>query len=543
MSEQSIRTRTRSRWLALLAVIAIAALPMAGLAMAQPAAPKAAAAPQNLQWQMVHNRPGTYWYTLSFPSRNVGYVAGGPDADANEGRGSAVIAKTTDGGLTWTVTTVPDTQYYMRGFDCKDENTCWLSGGSNSYANRIRYTTNGGATWGYGNNRLPYTKWTWSAGYTGVGNSVLIGTTGWWDDPNLKANVLRSTDGVNFDAVTIDGSSLVVWDFSCPSPGVCFAPAKDRVHYTANNGASWSTYRLPTSQYYRGIDCVNNTTCWVVGDNALIFSTTNGGVSWQANFVPPAGSLPRLWDVDMLDSQNGYAVGCYSLNSSGACVGGGLLLRTTNGVVWEMLPSPADNEIADLKVFSMDELIVVDGVGRIWYGKVPPTPTPTPTATDTPTPTPTATPTATPTHTPTITPTPTPSAARIAGVVFEDLNEDLLYNQEFEPGLPGAVMALRQGPFERYLATSGPDGSFLFDDVAPGQYTLVQKAPALGFGHNRSTTTLSVRAGDRFTFYIPQNVHLAPTPTPTPQPSCYCSFLPAILKEPEPASTVPPTEP
>lgn len=551
MSSPSLRIPKRRAWLVLATVMAVVVLPFAGLALAQPGertAPAQTARPQGLIWQQVHHSPGVYWYTLAFPTSSVGYVTGGQDWNVNNGVGPVTIAKTTDGGRTWTTAQVPNTQYYMRGLACKDANTCWLTGGSSP---RIRRTINGGQTWLDAYDRYGYRGWTWSASYTGTGNTVLIATTGYFpydpNDPNSanrEANYLRSTDGVNFDRVVSDQNSLVQWDFACPSPGVCYTSSKGRAYVSTNDGVNWTRRSVPEAyinDFFYGIDCVDNNTCWMVGRPGRILITYNGGASWQHANVSFNTPYPRFWHVDMLDAQHGYAVGCDNVtitDPQNICTGQGMIYRTDDGVNWYRIPAPTTADIMDLHVFSMDQVLIVDWSGKIWLSEAEPTPTPTPTATPTDTPTPT------PTHTPTVTPTPTPSVAVISGVVFEDLNSDLLYNQEFEPGLPNAVLALRQGPFERYTATSAPNGSFVFVGVAPGQYTLVQKSAPTGFALNPSAVTFPVRAGDQLTFYVPQQVYVPPTATPTPPSSgCFCSFIPMILKEPPTDVTPLPPEP
>ncbi|OGO51530.1 MAG: hypothetical protein A2148_01230 [Chloroflexi bacterium RBG_16_68_14] len=76
---------------------------------------------------------------------------------------------------------------------------------------------------------------------------------------------------------------------------------------------------------------------------------------------------------------------------------------------------------------------------------------------------------------PTATPTPTaevPAAtATISGVVFDDLDGDGARAPD-EPGLPDKQLALRgSGAFARFGRTSA-DGSFLFDGLPPGQYSV-----------------------------------------------------------------------
>ena len=110
------------------------------------------------------------------------------------------------------------------------------------------------------------------------------------------------------------------------------------------------------------------------------------------------------------------------------------------------------------------------------------TPTETPTATWTPTPTETATPTATPGPPPTATSTPTatPYVASVSGRVWNDRNLDGVQDLD-EPPLPGAYVELRDaqgnlvGKFGPTTVDNG--GLYLFTDVLPGDYTVVEINP------------------------------------------------------------------
>lgn len=541
MHTQSHRPGSRRRWLLPLFLIVALAAPLSLLAA--PETSLSAAGPQattELTWQQVHVSEGVYWYTLAFPTDQVGYATGGPDWNVNGGAGQATVAKTIDGGRTWTAAKVDRTQFFMRGLACKDANTCWLTGGSSP---RIRRTVDGGQTWLDAYDRYGYRGWTWSAGYTGAGNTVLVATTGYFpydpNDPNSEkreANYLRSTDGTSFDRVVSDQNSLVQWDFACPSPGVCYTPSKGRVYVTTNDGVSWTRRSAPSSyanDFFYGIDCVDNNTCWMVGRPGRILITYNGGTSWQHANVSFTTAYPRFWHVDMIDAQHGYAVGCDNVTPKpptendppeNVCLNGqGMIYRTDDGMNWYRIPSPTTADVMDVHALSMDEVVIVDWSGKIWRSVAQPTPTPT----HTPSPTPTN--------------TPTPSVGTVSGTVFEDLNQDLLYTED-EPGLPGAVLVLMQGPFERYSATSGPDGKFVFASVEPGQYTLKQKTapPDLSgrtgggekaFAVADTLITFFIGAGQALTSYVPQTIALPATPTPTP-PVFYCGYLPMITTEP-----------
>lgn len=540
-----------ARWLLpLLLVISLAipagnALLPASLRSVSEAAP--AQQTSSLSWEMVKDAPGVFWYTVDFPTPNVGYAIGGADWNVNGGSGPVTFGKTTDGGRTWTTKVISGPNRFMRGLTCKDANTCWIAGSSNP---RIWRTVNGGDTWTQANLVYPYASWLWSAGYTGNGTTVLAGPTGYFADvppgsaPNRLANFMRSTDGQNFTNVIADQAGLVQWDFACPDPGICYSASKERAYRTANDGVTWTKYNVPFAigtRYY-GIECASTNTCWLAGAKndslaSIIVMTQSGGASWSpSNIVATVGSRPRLWDIAMVDAQHGYAVGCTNTatDASEACVNGGqgLLLRTTDGINWQEIPAPSSADLMDVYAFSMDEVIVLDWSGKIWRGTGAPTPTPTststPTATNTPTATPTRTPTATPTHTPTATPThtpsptPTPSVGQITGNVFADANGND-YPDPGEPGLAGAVMLLQAGDVTVNTATSDANGDFMFGDVAPNVYVLRQQQAPAGYALSSNVMVFAVAANTTWQVRVPQSMT-----TPTPPSTCSCSYLPAL---------------
>ena len=326
---RSRKLTKKALWLLPLILVVALAVPVSASVSQAGSAPAAKAAPvlqggNDLDWQMVANAPGIFWYTVYFPTPSVGYALGGPDWNVNDGIGPAYLGKTTDGGTTWTVNQIANTNRFMRGLVCTDISHCWISGAS---TNKIMFTADGGATWQNGiiaNNA--WNGWLWSAGWTGTGTTVLTGTTGYCPDgdpdpncPNRKANILRSTDGtLFFPKVADDPREFVVFDFSCPVAGTCYAAAKQTAFYSGDNGNTWFRKVVPLGRYF-GIWCTDANTCWEVGANNgattdglfLIYRTIDGGQNWQqASGGIAGGNRPRFYNVQMADSQHGYAVGC-----------------------------------------------------------------------------------------------------------------------------------------------------------------------------------------------------------------------------------------
>ena len=318
---------------------------------------------------------------------------------------TATYAKTTDGGATWEVKPFPETATggkWMRGVECKDADNCWVVG----QGSRVVGTVDGGKTWG-GVSVTGYHGWMYSVALTGVGNTVMVG---------LTDKFARSTNGYTFaylgDAYV--PHYVVRSGISCPTPGLCYASAKlGRFYKSTDNGLHWSAIPTGVSDWLWDIDCVDANTCWVVGNQAMIWNTKDEFKTFarQQLGIP---STTFFVGVDMLDATHGYAVGCARPSPDfSTCGNGGVVYRTEDGVTWQMLPWFTNNLLTNVHIRTMDDIFVTDWNGVVWHGIAadPPTETPTATPTETPTetPTPTSTPTETPTETPTATPTETPT--------------------------------------------------------------------------------------------------------------------------------------
>ena len=483
----------------LLAVCLILALviPAVGVFAAGSARVSAApAASTPLTWTQVHQLPeGQHYYGIYFPTKDVGYAVSGPDWNVNNGSGAPTyISKTTDGGKTWTSKPIPNTDGWMRGITCTDANNCWITG--KVKGSRILRTADGGATWTTIKNSSGYPNWLWSAGQTGQGTTILAGTTCYDPkDGGAVANWLRSTDGQNFEGIIARPGVLtcwVQWDIECPIPGLCYSAGKDYVWRTNNNGKNWTGYFIePTRQY--GLSCTSASSCWIVGKNPWVRSTTNSGANWTANAVVGMPSTGHFWDVAMLDNTTGYAVGCDKMTTDNTdrCIGKGAVYKTEDGMMWLPIPAPGTADLMDIWAFSVDNIIVVDWSGKIWHGTGEPEPTPTPTATA------------------------TPDTGTVAGIAFDDANGDALRDDD-ERGLPAATLLVRHGQTEIATVVSGEDGAFRFEGLAPGQYTLVETVAPAGFARSPFLATFRIGVNQELTVYLAHEATGAETPTPTP---------------------------
>jgi len=117
------------------------------------------------QVQVTTSIANCYFWKISFPSTDIGYVALQQNSSS---RSNIVFYKTTDGGNTWVSNGIPETSvglatnnlhFYLQGMSFVSTNEGWMGGASGlgDHTKSFLRTTNGGTTWfpaGYNNTYL-----------------------------------------------------------------------------------------------------------------------------------------------------------------------------------------------------------------------------------------------------------------------------------------------------------------------------------------------------------------------------------------------------
>jgi len=205
------------------------------------------------------------------------------------------IFKTDDGAVSFTTQV---TTHGIEAIQMFDINNGYAGGESGIVFN----TTDGGLNWtAIGSIGVPLTDMdfaTSSQGYACGDNGTVFSISG-TSVTNLNCGSYSYFSGIS--APSVDN----VW--------VC---GGNRIYYY--NGTSFTSQPSPGGNF-NDIHCINNQEGWVVGDEGIIYHTSDGGAFWAPQTNPDTQDR-SLYGVFFLDSNTGWAVGFH-----------GIILHTTDG--------------------------------------------------------------------------------------------------------------------------------------------------------------------------------------------------------------------
>ncbi len=242
------------------------------------------------------------------------------------GMDSGKVARTTDGGNTWTVldlSTIKEVSLIY--FINRNNGWIWLNPGS------IAVTTNAGAYW---------TMYTMPYAYDNVKQAVFEDSLSGWVITDYR-HLLRTTNGGLSWTLKSTGTSGNL-DYLCFKDlnSGWITTSSGQIIETTNGGNNWFTQNNPVSAKFNSVFFNDAVTGWIVSDNGLILKTTDGGIDWASVPNPGSGNLTHIF---FINDMTGW-VSC----------SGGMILKTTNrGGNWNMI------QIANLPSNSMcfiDEL-------------------------------------------------------------------------------------------------------------------------------------------------------------------------------------------
>ncbi|MBI2046999.1 hypothetical protein HYT26_02450, partial [Candidatus Pacearchaeota archaeon] len=233
------------------------------------------------------------------------YAAGGAPIIGGQG----IVLKTTNGGETWELQSLPTTEP-LRAIKCVDAETCYAAGEG------IILKKSATTPWTLAN-RSGQTLWGIEA--TNSLNAVAVGNLG---------TRLRTTNG---------GLS---WSGYMPPISGTFQPTLSSIifideehgwvvgeegvlRYTDDGGATWTNLNSSETLGLSDIFTLDGETIWTCGSFSHISKSTNSASSWTDYSIPPVGGCG---EIEFANSTFGWLFG-----------NGGILHSSDGGERWEMI--------------------------------------------------------------------------------------------------------------------------------------------------------------------------------------------------------------
>jgi len=218
----------------------------------------------------------TAWVTQ--PSGTTALLAKVDFVDQNTGWvvGDGLVLRSTNGGTAWAPQPTGVAGALWRDVMFRDSSVGIVVGNTG----RIARTTDGGATW-----TLVRSGGSQLRGISRVGDT-------WWV-VGESGLVTKSIDnGVTWSTVTAPGSPMLfgVW-FLDANKG--FAVGGTRIYGTTNGGTTWAAIGPVAGGTLRGVGFANSSVGYAYGDAGRLFYTLDGGTTWT---VGTSGTTQGLWD-------------------------------------------------------------------------------------------------------------------------------------------------------------------------------------------------------------------------------------------------------
>jgi photosystem II stability/assembly factor-like uncharacterized protein len=288
---------------------------------------------------------GITFYSARFATDNIVYISGS----------NGHYYKSTDAGATWVPLHYRFTSTRIRDVSFANLDTGWVVG-----TTFIAKTTDGGFTW---------TEQT--SPFTGDINEVVAVNSQLVIAGADGGNVVRTSDGGATwttipTGISGTNSDILAIDFVNENFGIV-AAYNGNVATTTNGGLTWNIVGLITGSNPWDMDMVTETHGWVSGTGERIFRTTDGGATWTQQLS--VGGL-GTYGISFMDTLNGVAGGTGG-NTYYTTDGGDTwspAITKPGQTVWgiHMEPSPVHGSVAATACASGYVYISKDG-GRNWF--------------------------------------------------------------------------------------------------------------------------------------------------------------------------------
>ncbi|MFN2396309.1 MAG: YCF48-related protein [Bacteroidales bacterium] len=244
-------------------------------------------------------------HAVDFANDSVGWAVGGQITNASNGTSKGVILKTTDGGQTWELLTLPSS--LISDVDFINENEGWAVGRDG----KIMRGTGGGQYWNTQESPI-------NGLLTGV--SFVDDDNGWIVSRDYWGEIIHTSDGGNTWTEQSNPSMKPLHDVFFINENKGWAVGMDTtIIRTTDGGQNWLQVApyVVTGARFSSVFFIDEMKGWVVGTNGRIVLTEDGGLTWQE---AESGTTASLESVYFIDQYNGWAVGDQ-----------GIILRSVDG--------------------------------------------------------------------------------------------------------------------------------------------------------------------------------------------------------------------
>lgn len=253
-------------------------------------------------WTGYDGLPSTFQVTaISCASTSVCWASGSGWAAEPH------VAKSTDGGRTWTDVSPPDwanALWRPNAIDCVSASTCYLAGTDGSQGLQdpaAAKTTDGGAHWTVFSNLPTFTSPDPNGTYALNGISCISAQScvaaGGLNEADGTATVISTTDGGSTWNRSADPSLANLQQFfsvsclpadegglACTGTGSALAAAGPVALVSRDGGATWGDMQtLDNTGWLNSVSCATPSHCWAAGagTSVSLAGTSNGGMSWS----------------------------------------------------------------------------------------------------------------------------------------------------------------------------------------------------------------------------------------------------------------------
>jgi photosystem II stability/assembly factor-like uncharacterized protein len=209
--------------------------------------------------------------------------------------------------------------------------------------------------------------------------AFLDGKTGW--GVGHEGIIFKTDNGGDSWTEQKSGTKNALFDLSITTPQNVWAVGdQSSILHTTDGGANWNVQKVEISSIgvredmtlaisdpiFYSVSCVDDNTCYVVGEFGQIRMTSDGGKTWGAGHGGLLGgkaiyrdvmSMPTFLCVKARDAQHAVAVGTY-----------GSIASTSDGVNWTWNQSPVPVPLYDIRALPDGEYVIVGASGTVVRG-------------------------------------------------------------------------------------------------------------------------------------------------------------------------------